>query len=64
MTKLTLEDLLNVNPEDKTLEELIEYLKKLTHELNNGTLSKVKENKEQCRDMAKRAGELNDIFKE
>lgn len=60
MSKKTLEELLSVNPEDKTLAELIEYLKELTHELGNGTLSKVKKNKEDCKEMAKKAGELHE----
>lgn len=64
MSNKSLEELLSINLEDRTLEELIEYLKELTAELGNGTLSKVKEDKEKCKDLAKQAGELHDILGE
>jgi len=60
MSNKSLDELLSENTKDKTLAELIEYLKELTHELGNGTLSKLKENKEHCKEMAKRAGELHE----
>lgn len=59
MNKRTLNELLDVDMKGKSLEELLEYLQLLTHELGNGTLTKLRKSKEECRDMAKRMGDLD-----
>lgn len=57
-----LKELLSKDMTKEDFESLVAYLKQLTHELGNGTLTKVKHNNKKCEDMAKRAGELNDIL--
>lgn len=50
----------SINKEE--VELLISYLKKLSHELGNGTLTRYKDNSKQCKDIIQRIGELNDIL--
>lgn len=60
LTTDELKELLGKDMSKEDFKSLIVHLKVLTEELGNGTLAKLKRNSEDCKDMCKIAGELND----
>ena len=57
-------ELLKKDMSKEDFEALVNYLKQLSHELGNGTLTNLKTNNSKCKDMVKRIGELNDLIGE
>ena len=57
-----IQELLSKDMSKEDFKSLISHFKKLVEELGNGTLTKLKENKEKCNYMCQKAGELNDII--
>jgi hypothetical protein len=57
-------ELLKKDMTKEDLESLINYLQQLSHELGNGTLTRLKQNNTKCKDMVVRIGELNDLIGE
>jgi len=55
-----LAELLKKDMSKEDFESLVNYLKQLTHELGNGTLTNYRKKSKECRDMVERMGELND----
>jgi len=59
-----LKELLSKDMSEEDFENLVLYFKQLTHELGNGVLTKIRQNKSHCSAMIKRAGDLDDFLKE